>query len=331
MSGPSASASAAPVLVTGGAGFLGSHVVDRLVRAGRQVVVLDDFSTGSRENLEEARRSGGSLLVEQVDIRTGDLDGLLAGHRPRTVIHLAAQMSVAVSVADPVADAMTNVVGTVRLLEAARRHGVSRVVFASSGGAIYGEVPPAQLPVTEDHDGPGLSPYGAAKRAAEEYLRTFASLYGLAWTVLAPSNVYGPRQNPHAEGGAVARFIRRMQDGQPCLVNGDGRQTRDFVHVQDVAEAFVLAIDAGAGERLNVGTGQGTTILELLEGLAEVTGRRPVLHHGPARPGDVRHSVVSPRRAQARLGWTPRIPLREGLRDTVAWATSRRATAHAGT
>ncbi|WP_052664333.1 NAD-dependent epimerase/dehydratase family protein [Nitriliruptor alkaliphilus] len=315
------SATTAPVLVTGGAGFIGSHLVDRLLAEGNRVVVVDDLSTGHRDNLAAATAAHPDALVfEQVDICSPELTDVVARHQPSVIFHLAAQMSVAVSVDDPVADAVTNVVGTVRVLAAAGLHGVAKVVFTSSGGAIYGEVPREQLPLTEEHGGPGLSPYGAAKRAGEEYVRTFATLHGFAWSAVAPANVYGPRQDPAGEGGVIARFTQRMLDGEPCVINGDGSQTRDFVYVADVVDAFVRAWSEGDGERFNAGTGRATSVNDLFDALAAATGHDGPAEHGPARLGDVMHNVISPAKAARQLGWEPRTSLADGLATTVAWA-----------
>lgn len=311
----------ATVLVTGGAGFIGSHLVDRLLADGLRVVAVDNLATGHRHNLAAAeRRHGDRLVVEEVDICDESLVDVVARHRPEVICHLAAQMSVAVSVESPMLDAETNVVGTVRVLEAAGKHGVRKVVFTSSGGAIYGEASPDQLPLTEEHPGPGLSPYGAAKRAGEEYLRTFAALYGFAWTSIAPANVYGPRQDPAGEGGVIARFTQRMLDGQPCRIHGDGEQTRDFVYVADVVDAFVRALTKGDGERFNVGTGEPTSVNQLFKVLAAATGYRQPPEHGPARLGEVLHNRVSPAKAAAQLAWRPRTTLEAGIAATVAWA-----------
>jgi UDP-glucose 4-epimerase len=310
-----------PMMVTGGAGFIGSHLTDRLLDAGHDVVVVDDLSTGHLGNLEEARqRHPDRLVVEEVDMCSAEMDRIVERHRPEVILHLAAQMSVAISVEDPVADAITNVAGTVSVLEAARRHGVRKVVFTSSGGAIYGEAAEHELPLPETHPGPGLSPYGAAKRCGEEYLACFASLYGLAWTAIAPANVYGPRQDPAGEGGVVAIFTQRMLDDEHCVINGDGGHTRDFVYVDDVVDALFRAIAKGDGERFNAGTGRGTSVNELFEVLARATGYSRPAQHGPPRLGDVRHNAVSPRKAEEQLGWTPRTSLEDGIRATVAWA-----------
>lgn len=318
--------SAPCVLVTGGAGFIGSHLTDRLLDLGHRVVVVDDLSTGHLANLEDARqRHGDGLVIETVDICTTDFEDVVRRHRPEVVLHLAAQMSVAISVEDPVADAITNVAGTVSVLEACRRHAVRKVVFTSSGGAIYGEAAEHELPLPETYPGPGLSPYGAAKRCGEEYLASFANLYGLAWTAIAPANVYGPRQDPAGEGGVVAIFTQRMLDGQPCVINGDGGHTRDFIYVADVVDALVRAMDKGDGERFNAGTGRSTSVTELFEVLAEATGSTAPAEHGPARLGDVRHNAISPRKAGEQLGWSPRTSLEDGIAATVAWARGAHA------
>jgi UDP-glucose 4-epimerase len=308
-------------LVTGGAGFIGSHLTDRLLDLGHRVIVVDDLSTGSLANLADAReRHGEALTIETLDICGDELDEVVGRHQPEVVLHLAAQMSVAVSVEAPVADAITNVAGTVSVLEAARRHGVRKVVFTSSGGAIYGEAAADELPLPETYPGPGLSPYGAAKRCGEEYLASFSNLYGLAWTSIAPANVYGPRQDPAGEGGVVAIFTQRMLDGQPCVINGDGGHTRDFVFVDDVVDAMVRAMDAGDGQRFNAGTGRSTSVNELFAVLAEATGYTLPAQHGPPRLGDVRHNAISPHKAGEHLGWRPRTSLEDGIAATVAWA-----------
>jgi UDP-glucose 4-epimerase len=309
------------VLVTGGAGFIGSHLTDHLLEHDRRVVVVDDLSTGHLSNLERARqRHGEALAIETVDICSDDFEDVVRRHRPGIVLHLAAQMSVAVSVESPVADAVTNVAGTVSVLEAARLHGVGKVVFTSSGGAIYGEAAEDELPLPETYPGPGLSPYGAAKRCGEEYLATFANLYGLAWTAIAPANVYGPRQDPAGEGGVIAWFTQRMLDDETCRINGDGEQTRDFIYVTDVVESLVAAMHKGDGERFNAGTGTGTTVNHLFEVLADATGYTRPAEHGPPRLGDVLHNAISPRKAREQLGWSPRTSLEDGIAATVAWA-----------
>jgi UDP-glucose 4-epimerase len=311
------------VLVTGGAGFIGSNLVDRLLADGRRVVVVDDLSTGKLHNLDAARSaSPGRFEFQRLDLTSGALDKVVERHRPDAIVHLAAQMNVRVSVDDPVHDAMTNVIGTVRVLEAARAHDVGKVVFATSGGCIYGEPSLEDLPVFETAPGVAHSPYGASKRCGEEYLRMYQALYGVEWTSLALSNVYGPRQDPAGEAGVVAIFTERMLAGSPCAIFGDGEQSRDFVFVDDVVHAFVLALDRGDGERFNIGTSERTTVNQLFRALAAATGydREPV--HAPERAGELRHNAVDVRKAAQQLGWKPWTTLEEGLAATLRWAAS---------
>ena len=308
------------VLVTGGAGFIGSNLVDRLLADGHDVTVIDDLSTGKLANLAQARRQMGLPLdFVRLDITSDALEPAVARARPDIVLHLAAQMDVRRSVADPVHDAMVNVIGTVNLLEASRRHGVRKLVYTTSGGCIYGEPSPEELPVAEDHPGHPHSPYGASKRGVEEYLHTYQALYGLRWTSLALGNVYGPRQDPAGEAGVVSIFGGRMLRGQPVTIFGDGEQTRDFVAVDDVVDAFVRAMDAGDGLRCNIGTQRQTSINEVFAILAELTGYDQPPHHERERPGELRHSALDITRAQQALGWAPQLDLRQGLSRVVAW------------
>jgi UDP-glucose 4-epimerase len=292
--------------VTGGAGFIGSHLVDALLARGDEVHVVDDLSTGSRENLP-----GGAELHE-LDIRADGLADLVARLRPEVVFHLAAQADVGTSVARPELDADVNVVGTVRVLEAARTAG-ARVVFASSGGAIYGE---CERPAREDDPPSTLSPYAASKLAGEVYLATWNRLHGTAHVTCRLANVYGPRQLAELEGGVVAIFLDRLRDGRPTEIFGDGEQTRDFVHVGDVVEAILAAAAAPAGGLYNVGTGIATSILELHRLCAEIAGSAQEPIFGEPRPGDLRHSVVDPGRAARELGWRAQTALAEGLART---------------
>lgn len=307
-------------LVTGGAGFIGSHLVDRLLEDGHDVTVLDDFSTGKLANLEPAqRRFGERLQIRALDVTSPDLAHAVDQARPNVVLHLAAQIDVRRSVADPVGDAMINVVGTVRLLEACRLHGVSKIVFTTSGGCIYGQPEPSDLPIDETYPGHPRSPYGASKRGVEEYLHTYAALYGLRWSSLALGNVFGPRQDPSGEAGVVAIFGRRMLRGQPVTIFGDGEQTRDFVYVGDVVAAFALALDRGDGLRLNIGTGKATSVNALFRALAGVIGNGVTPQYRPERPGELRHIALDARLAVSALGWKPQTELREGLNATVSW------------
>jgi UDP-glucose 4-epimerase len=306
------------VLVTGGAGFIGSTLLDRLLAEGHTVTSVDDLSTGHLANVAHLEGHPEVRLLE-LDLTRDDLDVAFAGRPPAVVVHLAAQISVRRSVDDPVRDAEVNVLGTVRLVEAARRHGTGKVLFTTSGGCIYGQPPLAALPVTEDHPTEPHSPYGASKLTGELYLRTYSRLHGLRWTSLALGNVYGPRQDPAGEAGVVAIFAEQMLAGAPCAIFGDGEQTRDFVHVDDVVDALVRALDAGDGARINIGTGTRTSVNELFDRMASITGYdRPAERH-PGRAGELDHISVSPERAARLLGWRPTIGLDEGLAGTIQW------------
>ncbi|MGH8902056.1 MAG: NAD-dependent epimerase/dehydratase family protein [Egibacteraceae bacterium] len=307
-------------LVTGGAGFIGSHLVDRLLDDGHEVTVVDGFSTGKLVNLEPARlRFGDRLQIRTLDVTSADLASAVAEAGPEAVLHLAAQIDVRRSVVDPVGDAMINVVGTVRLLEACRRHGVGKIVFTTSGGCIYGEPDPSELPIDETYPGHPQSPYGASKRGVEEYLHAYAALYGLRWSSLALANVFGPRQDPRGEAGVVSIFGARMLRSQPVTIFGDGEQTRDFVYVDDVVEAFVLALDRGDGLRFNIGTGVATSVNALFHALSDVTGNGASPQYSPERPGELRHIALDARLAEEQLGWKPQTGLRDGLEATVSW------------
>jgi UDP-glucose 4-epimerase len=312
-----------PVLVTGAAGFIGSNLVGRLLEDGRRVVGVDDLSTGSLANLAEPRhRHAGRFEFDRLDIRQGGVGPLVERLRPEVIYHLAAQVDVRRSVDDPMHDASVNVLGTVAVLEAARRGGVRKVVYASSIGS-YGEPTEAQLPVDESFTPPALSPYGASKRVAMDYLATYEELYGLEWTALTLANVYGPHQTTAGEGGVVATFIGRMLDGQTCTIYGDGEQSRDFVFVDDVVHAFVLAADRAAGARMMIGTGQRTTVNQLFKALAAATDYPHEPLREPERAGEVRHSSVDASRAREQLGWKPWTTLEEGLAATLRWAAAR--------
>jgi UDP-glucose 4-epimerase len=297
-------------VVTGGAGFIGSHVAEALLARGDEVVVLDDLSTGSREKVPE----GAELHVG--DIRS-DSRALFERARPEVVFHLAAQADVGTSVQRPDHDAEVNVVGMVQVLEAARAVG-AKLVFSSTGGAIYGE---CDGPADEERERRPISPYGISKLAGEEYLAGWNRLYGTGHVALRFANAYGPRQEPSLEGGVVSIFLERLAAGEPATIFGDGSQTRDFVYVGDIARAVLLAAGHGGGV-LNVGTGVETSILELYRLCAEAAGAdvEPVLTD--PRPGDVLRSVVDPSRAGRELGWRPERTLEEGLRETLDWVRS---------
>ena len=304
-------------LVTGGAGFIGSTLVDRLLAEGHEVTVVDDLSRGRLENLESARGAGEKFVFHQLGLTSPAIEDVVAEARPEVIFHLAAQIDVRLSVEDPVHDAQVNVVGTVRLAEAARRAGVRRIVFTSSGGSIYGPV--TELPIAESRPVDPLSPYAAGKVAGEIYLEMFSRLYGMEWAGVAPANVYGPRQDPHGEAGVVAIFSQRLLAGQPTRVFGDGGNTRDYVFVDDVVDAFVRAarVPEAAGLRFNVGTGVETSDRGLHTLVAEAAGSADDPEYAPARLGDVARSALDASRAADVLGWEPKVPIGEGVARTV--------------
>ncbi|HWC14926.1 MAG TPA: NAD-dependent epimerase/dehydratase family protein [Actinomycetota bacterium] len=319
------------VLVTGAAGFIGSHLVDRLLEQGEEVVGFDDLSSGTMANLHDARSSRvGKFSFQRGDITSNLLADVIKRQKPEVVFHLAAQVDVRKSVSDPIHDAMINIIGTVNLLHAATEAGVRKVVFTSSGGCIYGEPDEGRLPVTEDQvylpEAMPESPYGVSKKVVLDYLRYFKAVQGLDYTALALSNVYGPRQEPASEvgleGQVVAIFSRKMLGGRPCTIYGDGTQTRDFVYVEDVVSAFVAARDRGSGELVNIGSGAELSVNELYSRLAELTEARFDPVYAPARPGELQRIVVDPSKAGVVLGWAPTVPLAEGLKHTVAWFRS---------
>lgn len=302
------------VLVTGAAGFIGSTVTDRLLADGHEVVGVDDLSHGRMTNLEAAAASRAFRFVQQ-DITDPAFLDTVAGARPEVIAHLAAQIDVRVSVADPWLDARLNVLGTISVLEAARRAGARKVVFTSSGGSIYGN--PASLPVDETAPVAPASQYATSKAAGELYLGTYASLYGLEWTSLALGNVYGPRQDPHGEAGVVAIFAQAMLAGSPTKIFGDGTATRDYVYVGDVAEAFARSLSAGAGMRFNIGTGVATSVLELHRLVADVTGAPDSPTLAEARVGELQAIALDAGRAARELGWRSAVAMAEGVRRTV--------------
>ena len=307
-------------LVTGAAGFIGSTLVDRLLADGHSVVGVDDLSSGRSENLGPAERSA-DFEFTKADIVDADLLGLLAQTRPEVVFHLAAQIDVRHSVADPQVDTTINVVGTVRLAEAARQTGVRKVVHTSSGGSIYGS--PQTFPTSEDEPVDPASPYAAGKYAAEVYLNMFRNLYGLECSHIAPANVYGPRQDPHGEAGVVAIFSRALLAGRPTKIFGDGTDTRDYVFVDDVVDAFVKAAgEAGGGQRFNIGTGVETSVRQLHSVIAAAAAGRDEPEVYPARLGDLKRSSLDNSRARQVLGWAPKVELAEGAARTVKFFRS---------
>jgi UDP-glucose 4-epimerase len=302
------------VLVTGGAGFIGSHVVDALVGRGDRVLVIDDLSTGAREYLNEAAE------FRELDIRTPEAAATVLQWRPDVVCHHAAQMSVSRSVREPLFDASVNLVGSLNLLEAARQVD-ARFLFASTGGALYGDAD--VLPTPETYPARPVSPYGVAKLSFEQYLYCYGVQHGLRNVALRYANVYGPRQNPHGEAGVVAIFCLKLLADQQPVINGDGRYTRDYVHVADVVRANLLALDADVTGHFNVGTGRQVDVNQVFHLITERIRISVPEVHGPPRPGDQRTSALEASLIAEKLGWRPQITLEEGLEDTVAWFRAR--------
>lgn len=304
-------------LVTGAAGFIGSTLVDRLLADGHSVVGLDNFATGRATNIEHLADETEFFFVE-ADIVTADLGAILGQYTPEVVFHLAAQIDVRRSVADPQHDASVNVLGTVRLADAARQTGVRKIVHTSSGGSIYGV--PSVFPTGEDVPTDPHSPYAAGKVGGEIYLNTFRHLYNLDCSHIAPANVYGPRQDPHGEAGVVAIFAQALLDGKPTKVFGDGSNTRDYVYVEDVVDAFVKASGpAGGGQRFNIGTGFETSDRQLHTAVAAAVGAPDDPEFHPPRLGDLERSCLDITRAEKVLGWRPQVDLAEGVRRTVEY------------
>jgi UDP-glucose 4-epimerase len=297
------------ILITGGAGFIASHVADACVERGHEVMVIDNLSSGKKEQVPTAAR------FVLCDVTSDTAVEAVRTFRPEVINHHAAQINVRASVADPELDAQVNILGSIRLLEAARRHGVRKFLFASSGGAGYGEQ--EQFPAEESHPIRPVSPYGAAKMSVELYLNYYRVQYGLEFTALRYSNVYGPRQDPHGEAGVVAIFAERLLRGQTAIVNGDGEQTRDFVYVGDVVRANLAALERGDGISVNIGTGVETSVNTVFRLLRDLAGSRQEEIHGPAMPGEQQRSCLENRMASYELGWYPETSLEEGLARTL--------------
>lgn len=298
------------VLVTGGAGFIGSHIVDRAVELGYRTVIIDNLSTGKREHINPQAR------FYQEDIRSAELKRILEHERPDVVIHHAAQIDVQHSIADPGEDAAINISGTVNLLEACVKAGVRKFIYASSA-AVYGQ--PIALPVTEEHPKQPISFYGVSKFVPEYYIQTFASLYGMEYTILRYANVYGIRQDPKGEGGVISIFLDRALRGETLRIFGDGSQTRDFIYVGDIAEANMQAIHHGSGRIVNIGTSSAISLVDLVRTFETVTGKEQTVSFEDARPGDIQHSSLDNRMAVEHMNWLPQVNLSEGIKRTCEY------------
>ena len=296
-------------LVTGGAGFIGSHLVDRLLSLEYKVVIADNLSTGKLKNLNPG------ATFHHIDITHSSVYEMFQREEPDLVFHLAAQTSVTHSTKDPIKDGEINVLGTLRLLEAARRCGIEKFIYSSTGGALYGD--PESIPCSDGHPVAPISPYGLSKYLGEQYLELYRRLHRLKYVSLRYGNVYGPRQDPHGEAGVVAIFTQAMLEGKQPQIFGDGNQERDFVSVEDVVDANIIAIDRGDGTAYNIGTGQSTSVNQIFELLKSIIAYKWDPERGPGRPGEVYQISLDSSRAAQELGWTPQVTLEDGLRKTV--------------
>lgn len=296
-------------LVTGGAGFIGSHLVDRLLQENYEVLVVDDLSTGLKENLNSEAQ------FAEISIMSDEFDREFEQFRPSLVCHLAAQANVRLSLEDPLFDTRINAQGTLKVLEAARKNEARKVIFSSTGGAIYGE--PESMPCDENHSCLPLSLYGANKLVAEHYIRTYKASYGLDFTVVRFANVYGPRQNPHGEAGVVAIFSELMLQGKQAVIFGDGSKTRDYVHVADVVDAIALCFEKGSGEIFNIGMGVETSDQQVFDAVAKATGYELPTKYDDFRAGEVMHISLDAGKIKRELGWDPKHNFEEGIEQTV--------------
>jgi UDP-glucose 4-epimerase len=312
-------------LVTGGAGFIGSTLVDRLIAEGWRVDVVDDLSSGSLANLGGARAlpDRKQFSFHRLDVSSPTMVDLIAHQRPDVIFHLAAQLDVRVSVKRPVLDATVNILGSLNVCEGAIAAGVKKVIFAGSGGTLYGN--PDEIPTREGSPQHPESPYGVAKKAVGDYLHYYRQQRGLEYSVLALANVYGPRQDPHGEAGVVAIFAGKLLARERAVIFGDGSQTRDFVYVDDVVDAFVRAVEKGGGLLCNIGTGVETSVQQLYDVMARLTGVKEPAQYAPARTGELARSALDPGRAEIHLGWKPFTSLEEGLARTLEHFKGRRA------
>jgi UDP-glucose 4-epimerase len=307
------------VLVTGGAGFIGSHLADRLLAEGHRVISVDDLTTGRIANLAEARGYGKEFTFFNMDVRAEGLLPLFERHRPEVIFHLAAQSGVRPSLGDPARDASINIMGTINVLECATKVEARKVIYAASGGTIYGE--PRRLPAKEStaQASHPMSPYGISKKVVLDYLGFYQRYRGLEYTACALGNVYGPRQDPHGEAGVIAIFAQRMLANEPVTIFGDGNQTRDYVFVDDVVHAFVQSLERGSGKLVNIGTGLEASVNHLFRLLADITGYEREPDHGPLPPGELRRNALDISSASNAIAWKPWTHLEDGLAETVAF------------
>lgn len=299
------------ILVTGGAGFIGSHIVDAYIALGHEVHIVDNLVTGKLENINPKAK------FFEMDISQPEIAELLAAEKYDVINHHAAQMDVRKSVADPAYDLNVNILGSVRLMQAGVENGLKKFVFASSGGTVYGEQ--EYFPADESHPNKPISPYGVAKFSVEKYLYYYHVQYGLPYIAFRYANIYGPRQNPHGEAGVVAIFAERMLKGEPVTINGDGLQTRDYVHVADVVQASVLGLDYQESGAFNIGMGVESTVVDLFDIINDALNAGYERNFGPAKPGEQRRSVLNAALTKEKLGWDPKWEIKSGLADTVRW------------
>lgn len=303
------------VVVTGGAGFIGSHIVDGLIEEGYEVVIIDDLSTGNESNISP------NAKFYNLDIKDNELESIFRDERPDYVCHQAAQKDVRVSVTDPIYDAKINILGTINILQNCIKYNTKKIVFASTGGAIYGEQD--MFPAPETHPTRPISPYGITKLVAEHYMYYYQTVHGLDYVSLRYANVYGPRQDPHGEAGVVAIFIQKMLRGESPIINGDGEQTRDFVYVEDVARANIMAIKNVVSEKIfNIGTAKEITVNQIVSHLRDIINPRIEGQHGPAKAGEQMRSVIDYSKAMLMLRWEPEVMLNSGLIKTYEYFKS---------
>ncbi|TAN26321.1 MAG: NAD-dependent epimerase/dehydratase family protein [Actinomycetota bacterium] len=311
------------VVVTGGAGFIGSNLVDRLLDVGFRVTVIDDLSVGSMSNLECASKYGSQFAMVRQDITSAELLDVMEAVKPRYVFHLAAQAAVRHSMSDPMFDARVNILGSLNVIESSRRTGVERILYSASGGTLYGEPDPSRFPLTEVNKHQPLSNYGVSKRAVLDYLGAYRAIYGLEYVALALANVYGPRQDPHGESGVVSIFAGNLRSRQRCVIFGDGNQTRDFIFVADVVEAFIQALHAGDGEVVNISSSTETSVNELYWEIAKIVGSSLEPEFLAGRVGELGRSCLSNKKAREILGWKPQVSLSDGLGQVIDWISSQ--------